>query len=220
MKIDLHVHTANLSFCGHLTIEEVISLYKKTDYDAIVITDHFYGGNAEAWEEKGIDNFLEYYFQTQQKAMKLGEENGLLVLPGYEFRFPQNSNDYLVYGFTEEHAKKCPGFFQMDIAQFSEFAKENGILLYQAHPFRNTMTVVKPEYLFGIEAHNGHPRHDSRNDIAVQWAKKYNLHTIGGSDCHQIEDVGSAGIITDYPVKNITDLVHVLKNDLYTIFHN
>ena len=82
------------------------------------------------------------------------------------------------------------------------------------------MTVVKPEYLFGIEAHNGHPRHDSRNDIAVQWAKKYNLHTIGGSDCHQIEDVGSAGIITDYPVKNITDLVHVLKNDLYTIFHN
>jgi predicted metal-dependent phosphoesterase TrpH len=76
--------------------------------------------------------------------------------------------------------------------------------------------VTSPEYLFGIEVLNTHPRHDSRNDIALAWAEKYDLHKIAGSDCHQTEDVGSSAILTDYPVKNMNDLVYVLKNDLYT----
>ena len=101
--------------------------------------------------------------------------------------------------------------------EFSAFAKENGILFYQAHPFRNRMSVINPEYLFGIEVQNTHPRHDSRNDIAAMWAEKYNLHKIAGSDCHQIQDVGTSAIYTDYEVRNMDDLVHVLRNDLYEI---
>ena len=41
MKIDLHVHTSEISLCGHLICQEVIELYRQTDYDAIVITNHF-----------------------------------------------------------------------------------------------------------------------------------------------------------------------------------
>ena len=41
---------------------------------------------------------------------------------------------------------------------------------------------------------------------------------IGGSDCHQIEDAGRAGILTEETVRNVDDLVRVLRNDLYTIF--
>ena len=98
--------------------------------------------------------------------------------------------------------------------------KENDILFYQAHPFRNGITVVPPEHLFGIEVLNTHPRHDSRNDIALAWAEKYKLHKIAGSDCHQKQDVGTSAVFTDYPVKNIKDLVYILKNDLYTYGEN
>ena len=220
MKIDLHVHTSELSLCGKLSLEETISLYKKTDYDAIVVADHFTADTGEVHLSRGIPDYVEYYFEHRNIAVELGKKYGLLVLPGCELRFKENVNDYLVYGLTLEHVKMRPDIFDMKPAAFSEFARENGILFYQAHPFRNGMTVVKPDCLFGIEVMNGHPRHDSRNDIAQQWAEKYGLHRIGGSDCHQTEDVGSSGIMTDYPVKNIDDLIHVLKNDLYSIFCN
>ena len=218
MKIDLHVHTSELSLCGKLTLEETLSLYQKTDYDAIVVTDHFTADPGEVHRSRGIQDYTEFYFERRQTAIELGRKYGLLVLPGCELRFKENVNDYLVYGLTQEHVKMRPDIFDMKPADFSEFAKENGILFYQAHPFRNGMTVVNPDYLFGIEALNGHPRHDSRNDIAHQWADKYGLHKIAGSDCHQLQDVGSAGIKTEYPVGNINDLIHVLKNDLYTCF--
>ena len=220
MKIDLHVHTSEVSFCGKMSAEETIQRYKTAGYDAIVITDHFSKSNVIAWKEHGIENFTDYYFETQRKSVELGKKYGLLVLPAYELRFPGSENDYLVYGLTEDMVKSHPEIYEMTPADFSLFAKDHGILFYQAHPFRNGMMVIKPELLFGIEILNGHPRHDSRNDIASQWAEKYGLHKIGGSDCHQIEDVGSSGIITDYPVKTVDDLIHVLKNDLYTIFSN
>ena len=57
----------------------------------------------------------------------------------------------------------------------------------------------------------------SRNDIAEAWAEKYGLHKIGGSDCHQTEDVGSGGIVTGEKVENINDLVEILRNDRYSI---
>jgi predicted metal-dependent phosphoesterase TrpH len=91
------------------------------------------------------------------------------------------------------------------------------ILLYQAHPFRKDMTIIKPELLFGIEVQNTHPRHDSRNDIAMAWAEKYGLHKIAGSDCHQVVDVGTSAIVTDENVQTMDDLVRVLRNDQFTM---
>ena len=132
-------------------------------------------------------------------------------------RFDENANDYLIYGMTEEFTRDFTSIFAMGVKAFSAVAREKGFLLYQAHPFRNGMTVADPAQLFGIEVQNTHPRHDSRNDIALAWAGKYGLHKIAGSDCHQLQDVGTSAIVTDEAVRNIEDLVQVLKNDRYTM---
>ena len=79
------------------------------------------------------------------------------------------------------------------------------------------MKITQPELLFGIEIKNGNPRHDSRNDIAAAWAKKYNMHAIAGSDCHQQEDVGVTGVITNRNITNERDLISMLRDDDYTI---
>ena len=113
--------------------------------------------------------------------------------------------------------RDCDAIFAMTPREFSAYAKERGILFYQAHPFRNNMTVVRPQYLFGIEAKNGNPRHDSRNEIAESWADRFGLHKIGGSDCHEREDVGISGIETDEEVNSLEDLIEVLKKDAYRI---
>ena len=222
MKIELHLHTSEISlFCGKLTKEEVIDLYVKAGYDAIVITNHFSRGVADEMAARhGITDFTGIYFDTLRQAAEIGREKGILVLAGCELRFDCNANDYLVYGMDEELFRDREKLFRMTPAEFSSFAKDNGILFYQAHPFRNGITVVPPEALFGIEVLNTHPRHDSRNDIALAWAEKYGLHKICGSDCHRVVDVGSSAIVTDHPVKDEKDLVHVLKNDLFSFGTN
>ena len=122
MKIDLHVHTSELSLCGKLTIEETISLYRKTDYDAIVVADHFTADTGEVYLSRGIRDYAEYYFERRQLAVELGRKHGFLVLPGCELRFKENINDYLVYGLTPEHVRMRPDIFDMKPADFSEFA--------------------------------------------------------------------------------------------------
>lgn len=216
MKIELHIHTCGFSYCGKLSVEEIVELYSKAGYDAIVITNHFNSISRQWFENNGGVDYLKSYFDTIRQGAELGKKHNLLVLGGFELRFNENSNDYLVYGMTEEMCQDHEKIFAMTPREFKAFADENGILFYQAHPFRNGITVVAPECLFGIEVLNTHPRHDSRNDIALAWAEKYGLHKIAGSDCHQKVDVGSSAVFTDYPVKNINDLVYVLKNDLYT----
>ena len=216
MKIELHIHTSGFSYCGKLSVEEIVELYSKAGYDAIVITNHFNSISRQWFENNGGVDYLKSYFDTIRQGAELGRKHNLLVLGGFELRFNENSNDYLVYGMTEEMCQDHEKIFAMTPREFKAFADEKGILFYQAHPFRNGITVVAPECLFGIEVLNTHPRHDSRNDIALAWAEKYGLHKIAGSDCHQKVDVGSSAVFTDYPVKDINDLVYVLKNDLYT----
>ena len=212
-----HIHTTGFSYCGKLSAAEIVDLYSQSGYDAIVITNHFNSISKQWFLDNGGKDYHKSYFDTIRQAAELGEKCGLLVLGGFELRFDENANDYLVYGLTEELCRNWNELCAMTPASFSEFAVRHGLLFYQAHPFRNQMTVVRPEYLFGIEVQNTHPRHDSRNDIALAWAEKFGLHKICGSDCHRPEDVGTSAIITDHPVKEIGDLIHVLKNDLYTI---
>lgn len=216
-KIELHVHSKEISPCGRLSVDEITTLYKDAGYDAIVLTNHFGPNVAEYHRLRGCTDFHKAYFDCIDEAVETGRKKGLLVLPGCELRFNINENDYLVYGMTPEQCRDFQAIFAMTPKEFSGFARENGILFYQAHPFRNGMTIVNPEYLFGVEVWNSHPRHDGRNEIAAAWAEKHHLHKIGGSDCHELPDVGTSAIVTDQPLETVSDLVNILKNDLYTI---
>lgn len=218
MKIELHAHTSEVSPCGRLTSRELIRLYRAAGYDCIVITNHFSEHAAKRLAESGRTDFSNFYHEEFEKAAELGRQAGLLVLCGYEVRFRVNANDYLVYGMPREIIGDHDRIFSMDAHSFGELARKRDFLFYQAHPFRDKMTVTDPADLFGIEVNNAHPRHDSRNDVAKKWAEKYHLHGIGGSDCHRTEDAGRAGILTEETVRNMEDLVRVLRNDLYTIF--
>ena len=56
--------------------------------------------------------------------------------------------------------------------------------MYQAHPYRKNAKPLDIRYLDGIEAFNVHPKHNSRNYLAVRFAKENGLAMIAGSDCH------------------------------------
>ena len=170
-----------------------------------------------SFEKQGVTDFFRQYHESYLLAKEAGDKAGLLVLNGYEIRFDEADNDYLVYGMSDKTAADYKKLFAMHPRDFSKLSYEQDFLFYQAHPFRNNMKITAPELLFGIEIKNGNPRHDSRNDIAELWAKKYAMRMIAGSDCHRQEDVGATGIITDRTVKDIDSLVCVLKSNDYRI---
>lgn len=43
--IETHLHTAQGSACAVSTGEEMARAHKAAGYDAIILTDHFFGGN-------------------------------------------------------------------------------------------------------------------------------------------------------------------------------
>lgn len=222
-KTELHTHTSETSNCGHTSAADLVEAYIKEGYSTVVISDHLsthtyykYDYNNMSWDEK-IDVFVKGY-----KAALEASKGRINVLFGMEMRFDEDLtehdlNDYLVFGVTEEFLRSNGDLINMRIETFSELAHKNGLLVYQAHPFRKDMKRVNPALLDGAEIYNGCPRHNSYNDLAEQWAKENGLKGTSGSDFHELEDVAHGGIITDTEIKTNDDLLEILRSNNYEI---
>lgn len=216
---ELHAHTAETSRCAHNSAETLVDAYLEKGFQTVVITDHLSESTFEAkdaldapWNEK-VDIFLKGY-----RAAKAYAGERLHILLGMELRFAEkgNINDYLVYGVTEDFLRKGGDLLKMRLASFSRLAHKNGLLIVQAHPFRNDMKIVNPDFLDGVEVFNGCVRHNSRNEIALHWAQLHGLLGTSGSDYHQTGDEGRGGIQTQAPIQSSNELLSVLKDGSFT----
>ncbi len=106
----------------------------------------------------------------------------------------------------------------MNISSFSALAQKNGLMIYQAHPFRFGMKITNVKYLDGIEVCNRNIEHDSHNDIAALWAEKFGLKETAGSDHHQKGNEGLAGIISRHEITSNKILLDTLANQDYTLY--
>ena len=106
---DPHTHTAETSKCGHLPAAEVVDRYVRHGFSGLVVTDHLHPeylsriDTDHDWN-KVIDHYLSGYRASKQR----GDEVGFQVLLGAELRFPENDNDYLVYGIDEAWLRSNP----------------------------------------------------------------------------------------------------------------
>lgn len=212
---ELHAHTSEVSPCSHLTAAEVAERYLCAGYHTVVVTNHYcdyvMDPAGSSWEER-LAHFVSGY-----QSMKHAVGDRLHVLLGMELRFTENSNDYLIFGFDEDFLRTHPDLHRMNLKSFSALARENGILVVQAHPFRNGMKIMNPALLDGIEVFNGHPGHDSRNRIALDWCRRYHKIPTSGSDFHDASSVEAGGIVTDEPICTMKQLADVLRSGRYTL---
>ena len=218
MLIELHAHTKEVSSCGHIYIEEVIDRYHAKGYDAVVITNHLNNWTVGTENsEKDWDEFIENFCAPVKKGREYAKKYGMKVFLGCELRFCDDENDYLVYGITEDFLKENPDIRTLGIGKFHSIAEENGLLIFQAHPFRDNMKITPAKYLHGIEVNNGHPRQNSRNDIARLWADMHGMRMISGSDFHDAGDEAHGGIVTFRDVENERDLCDILLSGEYIL---
>lgn len=215
---ETHCHTDESSNCGKVPALETAALYKAEGYAGIMITDHF---NSWTFKKNGLtdwDDCVDFSMRGYRLAKTLEDEN-FKVFYGQEIRFEkENDNDYLVFGMSEEYLRAHPFIQDMEsLEDFYKLVHPDGIVVFQAHPFRKNMTVMKPEFLDGIEVYNGNPRQESRCEMAHTWADKYNLRMSSGSDFHQLPDLARGGIIANRKAENENELRDIMLSEDYGI---
>lgn len=209
---DPHVHTDETSLCGHIPGAEMVDRYKALGFTGLVITDHLHPEYLSRidvnhdWEAV-IDHFLSGY----QAAKARGDEVGLNVILGAELRFPENDNDYLVYGIDEAWLRGNPYMCCLSAREFFNKYRDE-VLVIHAHPYRDGNDVVFEDAVHGSEIINAHPRHENRNELALAMCRRHpEFLRLAGSDAHEDGDEGHGGVILPQPVTDSFAYKHMIE---------
>lgn len=220
-KTELHCHTSEFSWCSNQSGVDKAEMYIENGYTTVVVTNHFCHYYPD---HKEYESFTRRFFEAAD-VMRQAAAGRLNVITGMELTFKENGNDYLVYGMTEEMLLEIPEIFDMGMRNFFAWADERGVLMIQAHPLRFGIATKEPWYLHGIEVYNAsHDRFCNR--AAEVWADLYDSEfnkdgrrfiRTSGSDHHSAGQWANAGIVTDSPIKDMPQLVDVLKSGKYEL---
>ena len=213
---DLHIHTLESSECGQVEAREIVRLYQARGYAGFVITDHCIPRYVKKFSS--VNEMLEKQCEGYFAAKEYGDSVGFSVFYGCELRFTEAfQTDFLVYGAQPDYFIKRPGLMETPIKDALRQLHDDGLLVYQAHPFRNEMQITDPALLDGIEVYNGHKGYNSRNEFAMMWAGAFGLKKISGSDFHHEHDLAHGGILCEDRVETYDDLLNALKEENYQL---
>lgn len=213
--VETHAHTSEISACGKLKARDLVRLHKEAGYDALVITDHY------LHEETNSDKKRRRFLQIYERAKETGDEVGLVVLPGMELRFNDGGwDDYLVFLPDPDLYLSLKGLTDMRIRSFHRLAKSEGLLVYQAHPYRSYLDGPSdPEYLDGIEVRNGNPTQHNNNHKALRFAKEHGLRQLSGSDVHAPGGICRGGIYVPEEALTPAGFVAYLRETPHPAFY-
>ncbi len=217
-RTELHAHTSPVSVCADFTPEEVVKLYK--GYDAVTITNHFkYNDRLMRFEkEPTAEEYVSWYLADYYKAVEAASGQNMKVILGAEIRFSENNNEYLVYGVDEEILIEIYKSLEYGIEGFKRNDVLKQVLIVQAHPFRDGMTDINPEWVDGIEGFNMHNGQNSRISKTVKFAKDNNKTILtAGSDFHHSNGQKMSALLTDISVENSFELADILRKRNYAL---
>lgn len=219
-KLDAHVHTSETSSCGFLSAAELVKRYHALGYNGIVITDHLHEEYISSLKcKEDWNSCVDHFLYGYKAAKKEGKEIGLEVILGAEIRFGINDNDYLIYGFDENFLRQNPFLHRLTPWEFFE-KYGNEILIIHAHPYRNGNETVFVECVHGVEVFNGNPRHNNRNEKALElYNSNPALYSLCGSDTHRDADEGRAYMLFDEHIFNSHLFINNIKRCKYKIGH-
>lgn len=212
-RTELHAHTSPVSPCADFPPEEVVRIYAAKGYDAVTVTNHFFSRIFPDGSNK--EEAIAYYLADYAKAVRAGEQYGIRVLFGMEARFPENLNDYLLYGVTPEDAGEVYDAIDGSFEAFSHSFRSPNRCLVQAHPFRDRMTRTDPLLLDGAEVFNLHPSHNARIGMVAGWAEENNLIVTGGTDFHHLGHEGMIALRTKECPDDSLALAEILRSRDY-----
>lgn len=213
---ELHAHTNAASLCSIVEPEEYIKFYIDKGFSGMVITDHFYHGNTAVNRRLPWDMFIDEFCKGYYRAKQEGDKHGFVVLFGFEQKFVDGSDEYLVLGISPEWLKAHPEIRDMDRVPFFEKIRNAGGFVIQAHPFRVRYYISKIhlslDFVDAVEVYNqGDLDHQTRQ--SYEYARELGLPMTAGTDVHSIEGreiVG--GVALEKRVTTIEELIEEIKS--------
>lgn len=220
-RYETHIHTAECDPYAQVSAREIVRLYHEIGYSGLVITDHYFALSYDWFRtelsEVSPRRFVQRWLKGYYEARDEGEKLGMTVLPGAEVRLDgENHNDYLVYGLTEDFFLNAPLLNRLGSVTELMGALPPEACVVQAHPFRDGMTVQRPEVLFGLEGYNGGTE-PYRNRMAADFAAHYGKPMLSGSDFHCREHLGRGGIATWREIRTPADFAATLREGAYAL---
>ncbi|MBP3369437.1 MAG: histidinol phosphatase [Clostridia bacterium] len=219
-KYETHLHTHPVSKCARVGVREVLEYYKSLGFEGIFLTNHFLDGNINIERERPYEERINFYFSDYEEACALADEIGIKVFLGVEISYA--GTDFLIYGLDKAWYLEHPEIMQMSKKQELAFLMEQGALVIQAHPFRESGHIdhirLFPRSVHGVEIINA-CRNDFENEMARHYADSYGLLYFAGTDNH----VGAAkksiaGMQTETPITSELDFVERVKNGEAKVF--
>lgn len=212
---ELHSHTNAASLCSQVAPEEYIKFYIDRGYSGMVVTDHFYHGNTSINRRLPWTEFVDEFCQGYYRAKKEGDKHGFTVLFGFEQKFNNGTDEYIILGISPEWLKEHPEIIEMKRVKFFKTIREAGGYVIQAHPFRVCYYIcdirLSLDYVDAVEVLNiGHSDVYSRQ--AYEYAKNLGLPMTGGSDIHSIKDRDVvSGVALEREVSSIEEFIEEIK---------
>ncbi|MFC1535417.1 PHP-associated domain-containing protein [Thermodesulfobacteriota bacterium] len=200
--IDLHVHTSPASPCSSAPVDALIEEARLIGLNGICLTDHNYIWPAEVIEE-------------------LRQKHGFLILGGNEVTTSQG--DMLVFGLE----RNIEGIITVEALR-EEVNRVDGFMI-AAHPFRGFLVFGVDQLGLTPEAAMKRPHFsqvdalevlnskvtENENAFALRVARGLGLLVTGGSDAHEVEEVGIYGTLFSSGIENERELIEALKQDDY-----
>jgi predicted metal-dependent phosphoesterase TrpH len=168
------------------------------------------------------------YIYEDGALKALSADESLIFLPGAEVS--TEHGQVLYYGYHPEVVYT----YELDRPQLSvqptgpEFfdmvASLNAGVTFPSHPYRETSMLRElPEdemapMLVTLEVLNGKTPAD-QNLMALEYAKKYGIRGVGGSDAHQMSRLYSYVTLFDGPIRSVDDLTLALRDGDYFPVH-
>jgi predicted metal-dependent phosphoesterase TrpH len=197
--VDLHVHTSPASPCSSAPEEALIQEAKRIGLSGICLTDHNH-----VW--------------TPGRIAELSRKHAFPVFRGNEITTDQG--DMLVFGFD----KDIKGIITLQ--NLRKEVLEAGGFIVVAHPFRGFLTFgaeqlglttekaaqrVLFQHVDAVEILNGKVT-EKENRMASQVAEHLGLPVTGGSDAHEVADVGCYATRFPAEVRTERELIQALKS--------
>ena len=207
LKIDAHVHSKGISACSQVSCQQIVDEKMALGYDGAILTNH-----CQKWyyppEEHGA--FMQAVIDEFRAGTAYADSKGLRLYLGLSVTlFDPHYADWLLYGVTEEFLLSSPCLYQLTQKELFALCEEWGILLVQAHPYRQTP--ADPKYMHGIE-HNGSAGDIDKLPLVEEFAKTHQLLLTCGTDYHFVENKYLGGIFVPENCQTAAEIAAYIKN--------
>lgn len=191
MLIDLHCHEKTYSPCSNAALEDMVAEAKRKKLDAFCITDHDCLG-------------------LRERAHELSKVVNYPILVGVEIYTYEG--DMVVFGLETVPDKR------VHLHELLELIRRVKGVCVSAHPYRSNMRGLRDNLsvlkdyadIAGVEVRNGRTDLEA-NELARCRSKELSLFMTGGSDAHEINEVGCCATWLPESVTNETELIDALR---------